>query len=67
MRKAVDRFVFNEDYEEYEEYEYACDSKEEAKDLADALNDAPETATVSWDDFLAWAKRTGHTIFRYYE
>jgi hypothetical protein len=59
MRKAADRFVFNEDYE--------CESKEEAKDLADALNDAPETATVSWDDFLAWAKRTGHTIFRYYE
>jgi hypothetical protein len=61
MRKDADRFVFNEDYEEYE-----CESKEEAKGLADALNDAPETATGSWDDFLAWAKRTGHTIFRYY-
>mgnify|MGYP000662091718 CR=1 FL=1 len=61
MRKAVNKLVLNDDYEEYE-----CETEEEAQDLADALNNAPETAKASWDDFLAWAKRTGHTIFRYY-
>lgn len=46
--------------------EYHCESNQEAEDLSDSLNDAPKSATNSWDEFVAWAKRVNHPIIKMY-